>query len=386
MSLDFDIVIVGGGLAGTATAAALQGKGYRLALVQPAPPRVLPENEWDSRIYAVTPGNLEFLKKIGAWQHLETGRVAAIHAMHVWGDAANSGAPALVFDAYEAGLPELGVIAEESLMLQGLQQALDEVEVVCPSVGKSICWEPDRARLLLEDGREITARLVVGADGGNSWVRREAGIAVQATPYGQKGVVANFSTEKPHGGIARQWFRKDGILAWLPLPGNRISIVWSAFDAQADRLVNLPHADFCREVAAAGNFALGELQLMTSPAAFPLVMQRNEALIAPRCALVGDAAHRVHPLAGQGINLGWRDVQQLALTLQGGEDPGAWLRLRAFERSRKADVLVMQGVTFGLQKLFNNDLSLIGWLRNSGLSAVNGIAPVKRTLMAHAVA
>jgi ubiquinone biosynthesis UbiH/UbiF/VisC/COQ6 family hydroxylase len=385
VNLDFDIVIVGGGLAGMATAAALQGKGYRLALLQPAPAGAGAASEWDSRIYAVTPGNVDFLQKIGAWQHLECGRIAPIHAMFIWGDASNSGAPSLEFDAYQAGLPELGVIAEESHMLRALGRALHEVEILCPAMGKSIRWNAGNAVLQLEDGREIATRLVVGADGGNSWVRQQAGIAVEARPYGQQGVVANFEVEKPHGGIARQWFRQDGILAWLPLPGNRISMVWSAFDPKAQALMALTPEALCREVAEVGNNALGKLKLITPAAAFPLVMQRNQSLIAPRCALVGDAAHRVHPLAGQGINLGWRDVQELASTLKSG-DPGEWLRLRSFERARKADVLAMQGVTFGLQKLFNNDLSLIGWLRNTGLSAVNHVAPLKRTLMAHAVA
>ena len=385
MSLDFDIVIVGGGLAGMSTAAALQGKGYRLALLQAAPARAGSASQWDSRIYAVTPGNVDFLQKIGAWQHMECGRIAPIHAMRIWGDASSSGAPSLEFDAYQAGLPELGVIAEEGHMLAALGHALHEVEILCPAVGKLIRWESSNALLQLEGGREITARLVVGADGGNSWVRQQAGISVEATPYEQQGVVANFEVEKPHGGIARQWFRQDGILAWLPLPGNRISMVWSAFDQKAQALMALTPEALCCEVAEAGQHALGALKLITPAAAFPLVMQRNTALIAPRCALVGDAEHRVHPLAGQGINLGWRDVQELASTLESG-DPGEWSRLRRFERARKADVLAMQGVTFGLQKLFNNDLLTLGWLRNTGLSAVNHIAPLKRILMAHAVA
>ncbi len=385
MSLDFDIVIVGGGLAGMATAAALQGKGYRLALLQPAPARAGSPSEWDSRIYAVTPGNVDFLQKIGAWQHMESGRIAPIYAMFIWGDASSSAAPSLEFDAYQAGLPELGVIAEEGHMLAALGHALHEVEILCPAVGKVIRWESSNALLQLEDGREITTRLVVGADGGNSWVRQQAGISVEATPYEQQGVVANFEVEKPHGGIARQWFRQDGILAWLPLPGNRISMVWSAFDQKAQALMALSPEALCCEVAEAGQHALGALKLITPAAAFPLVMQRNAAMIAPRCALVGDAAHRVHPLAGQGINLGWRDVQELASILE-SSDPGEWSRLRRFERARKADVLAMQGVTFGLQKLFNNDLLTLGWLRNTGLSAVNHIAPLKRILMAHAVA
>ncbi len=385
MTHEFDVVIVGGGLAGSALAVALQGHGLKLALVQAVAPAEV-EGEWDSRIYAVTPGNADFLRDLSVWNALDAQRIAPIHAMQVWGDAAQA-APSLQFDAYAAGLPALGYIAEERLLQAGLWNALDEVEVYAPARCQQLTWADDAAMLTLEDGRQLTAKLVVGADGGNSWVRRQAGIAVHATPYEQQGVVANFATEKPHHNIARQWFRQDGILAWLPLPGQRMSMVWSAFDAQAQALMQLPADELCRTVAEAGFYALGELQLITPPAAFPLVMQRNQAMIAPRLALVGDAAHRVHPLAGQGINLGWRDVQMLAkvLTEQSG-DVGSWLCLRRYERARKADVLAMQGVTYGLQKLFNNDDPRLGWLRNTGLEAVNHIAPLKRLLMAQAVA
>lgn len=385
MSDEFDVVIVGGGLAGTALAVALQGKGQRVALVQANEPAASAEG-WDSRIYAVTPGNVDFLRGLGVWDALAAERIAPIHAMHIWGDAAEA-TPSLQFEAYDTGLPALGYIAEERLMQAGLWNALDEVEVYAPVRCQQLVWAADAASLTLEDGRQLTAKLVVGADGGNSWVRQQAGVDVQRIPYEQQGVVANFATEKPHHNIARQWFRQDGILAWLPLPGQRMSMVWSAFDAKAQELMQLSPDELCRTVAEAGRYALGELQLITPAAAFPLVMQRNHALIAPRMALVGDAAHRVHPLAGQGINLGWRDVQALAkvLTEQMG-DPGEKRRLRAYERARKSDVMAMQGVTFGLQKLFNNDDARLGWLRNAGLDVVNRITPLKRLLMAQAVA
>lgn len=385
MSHDFDVVIVGGGLAGTALAVALQGKGRRLALVQ-ANVLATADEGWDSRIYAVTPGNVNFLRGLSVWDGLAAERIAPIHAMHIWGDAAQA-APSLQFDAYDTGLPALGYVAEERMMQAGLWQALDDVEVYAPARCQQLIWADAAASLTLEDGRQLTTKLVVGADGGNSWVRQQAGVDVQRIPYEQQGVVANFTTEKPHHNIARQWFRQDGILAWLPLPGQRMSMVWSAFDAKAQDLMQLSAEELCRTVAEAGRHALGELQLITPPAAFPLVMQHNRSMIAPRLALVGDAAHRVHPLAGQGINLGWRDVQELVkvLTEQAG-DPGEKRRLRAYERARKADVLAMQGVTYGLQKLFNNDDPRLGWLRNTGLNVANRITPLKRLLMAQAVA
>jgi ubiquinone biosynthesis UbiH/UbiF/VisC/COQ6 family hydroxylase len=322
------------------------------------------------------------------WDTLDTARIAPIREMRVWGD---DGRAQLKFDAYETGVPELGFIAESRLMQDGLWralQALDNVELVCPASCAALERSDHAASLTLEDGRVLQAQLVVGADGGDSWVRRQAGIGVTTLPYEQLGIVANFETEKPHDGIARQWFMPDGILAWLPLPGQRISIVWSASEARAKDLLEMDGEEFCSVVAQAGHDDLGALRLITPPVGFPLRLQHNETLIAPRLALVGDAAHRVHPLAGHGVNLGFRDVQVLASVLlaKGARaDFGDYLLLRRFERARKADILAMQGVTYGLQKLFNNDDPLLGWLRNTGLGVVDRIAPLKRRLMAHAI-
>ena len=165
--------------------------------------------------------------------------------------------------------------------------------------------------LTLEDGRRFAGRLVVGADGLNSWVRQAAGIVAEPRAYGQQGVVANFECDVAHHGFARQWFRVDGsVLAWLPLPGRRLSIVWSAPDAQAQALIALPPDAFTARVAEAGDNALGAMRMITPPAAFPLASLRLPTSIAHRMALVGDAAHGVHPLAGQGVNLGFGDAQE----------------------------------------------------------------------------
>lgn len=384
----FDAIVVGGGLVGAALALALGEAGLRLALVEQSRPSTLPNDQsWDARIYAVTPGNVRFLTRLGAWNTPDQPRIAPIQAMSIWGD---DGKSCLEFDAYEAGVPELGFIAESRLMQDGLWRALDNhanIELICPGHCKTLELLPEMVRLHLENGTILQAALVVGADGGSSWIRQQAGIGVNTMPYDQLGIVANFETEKPHGGIARQWFLKDGILAWLPLPGNRISIVWSAFTTRAQSLMALDAGEFCQIVAETGHHALGTLHMITSPAAFPLRLQRNEAMIAPRLALVGDAAHLVHPLAGQGVNLGFRDTQQLAATLidRNTRDLGDIMLLRRYERARKADILSMQAVTTGLQKLFNRDHSNLAWLRNTGLALTSKISPIKRQLMAHAI-
>ncbi len=385
---DFDTIVVGGGLVGAAQALAFGQAGLRTALVEQAWPAALENMGWDARIYAITPGNAAFLARLGVWDALDIERIAPVHGMAVYGDDTDA---CLRFDPYEIGLAQLGCIAESRLLLAGLWQALqqqDNVELVCPAQCLRMNLTEAGADLELQDGRRLQAELLVGADGSVSWVRKQAGIDVTVLPYRQLGVVANFETEKAHGNIARQWFLPEGILAWLPLPGNRISIVWSLFESQAHALLRLDADAFCESVAQAGRCELGSLRLIAPPSAFPLKLQHNAAMTAPHLALIGDAAHQVHPLAGQGVNLGFRDVQELTQILanRGHRALGDVLLLRRYERTRQADILAMQAATTGLQKLFNNHDPLLGLLRNAGLALTDRFAPLKRRLMAHAIA
>lgn len=389
MHQEFDAIVIGGGLVGTAATLALHGGGMKLALVETAAPLVLPQNDsWDSRIYAISPGNAHFLASLGAWDMLDQERIAPIEAMQIWGDA---GEAHLDFSAYEANVPALGYIVESRLMQAGLWAQLqrkDDVELFCPAHCASLAWAQDRALLELDDGRTLSARLVVGADGGNSWTRAQGGIGVNTSDYRQMGVVANFTTEMPHRNTARQWFRGDGILAWLPLPGNRISMVWSTGTAHAQELLAMAPEVLSTVVAEAGGNLLGALNLVTPAAAFPLRLQNAEVMVKPRLALAGDAAHLVHPLAGQGVNLGFHDVAGLAGVLAGRglqADVGDYALLRRFERSRKADILAMQAMTHGLQALFGSELPGIGGLRNRGMNFTNRQQWLKRRLIAHAM-
>lgn len=383
----FDVLIIGGGLVGASLAAALKPSGLSVALVE-AMPMHAPGEGWDSRIYAISPGSADFLEQCGGWQSLDMTRVQQVQQMRVFGDNGDS---ELDFSAYQVGAPELAFILEGRLLQHALWQALqqqDNLTLFHPARCASLAWHDDDAALMLEDGREIRARLVVGADGRDSWVRQQAGMIEPPTLYQQHGVVANFATEKPHRGTAFQWFQPDGILALLPMPEQMVSMVWSVSPEKSASLLQLSHEELCAQVAVGSKDILGSLRMVTPPAAFPLRLLHLPHLVKPRLALIGDAAHNVHPLAGQGVNLGFRDARQLAQVLleRGAQnDCGDIHLLRHYDRARQEDIFSMQLVTDSLKKLFNNGNPLLRAARNLGLNATNHAMPLKKLLARHAL-
>ena len=253
----FDVVIVGGGAVGASLALALRTSDVSVAWVSSERASGSDVATWDSRIYALTPGNARWLDEMGVWQKMPEARVTAVESMRIFGDKPSGH---LEFDAYDAGLRELAFIIENRAFVAALWEALadaEHVDAFHPATCASMRWEREHACVTLATARSSRARLVVGADGGDSWVRRQAGIAVSAHEYDQIGVVANYECERPHDGTAFQWFRADGVLALLPLAGNRTSMVWSTGTHHAHELMALDADELCRVVEDASGRALG---------------------------------------------------------------------------------------------------------------------------------
>lgn len=378
------LLVAGGGPVGLALAAAVHG--FEVRVVEAAPRRPPPATDaFDLRIYALSPGSRGFLRDLGAWEQLDAARLTAVRRMEVFGDAGAR----LAFGG-PAGAP-LAWIAEAGRLTAALEAAVRAMPQVEVTEGAAVAAAGASAAgswVELEGGRRFEADLLVGADGPDSRIRTLLGIEAREASYRETALVANFEAERVHGGTARQWFRPDGVLAWLPLPGSRISIVWSAPEAQAERLAAMEPAEFAACVRDAGGAALGDLRLVSAVGRFPLRITRVPDPVAEGVALVGDAAHAVHPLAGQGVNLGFQDARGLAETLAARsplERPGDLRLLRRHARARREDVGAMQFVTDRLDWLFGADLPGAALVRNAGLRWVQGQPWIKGLLASRAM-
>jgi len=376
--------VVGGGPVGACLA--LAARGLRTALVshERRIAATAPGGAFDARVYALSPANVELLRRLDVWRRIPGERVQPVLAMRVFGD---DGRSSLEFDAYRAGVPELAWIVEDSALQDALWQALP-AEVLAPAECERLEAGEGNAVLTLRDGRRVTSALVVGADGANSFVRRAAGIAASEKGYAQAAVVANFRCEKAHRGAAVQWFQGGPVLALLPLPGDQVSMVWSLPASRAESVTRLQPEALCREVEDASRGAFGRLSLSTPPKQYPLRQLRAQRLVQPRVALVGDAAHVIHPLAGQGLNLGLQDAQALAEVLAGrepGRDPGELRLLRRYERARAEPILAMNAVVDGMFRLFGSEGGRWSRLRNAGLNLTDRLPVLKNLLIRQAM-
>jgi 2-octaprenyl-3-methyl-6-methoxy-1,4-benzoquinol hydroxylase/2-octaprenylphenol hydroxylase len=383
-----DVAVVGGGMVGAAAALALARAGFATALIEAREPAPWSsEQEVDLRVVGLAPSSIALLDELGVWASIRASRSSPYAQMHVW-DAENGAA--IHFDAADEGRDLLGHIVENNLVQWRLWLALDAagVQRLCPAEVKGFEAQDDRIQLDLADGSSIAARLLVAADGAGSPLRKLAGIDTRGRDYAQRAVVAHVRTERPHQGTAWQRFLPDGPLALLPLADGRSSIVWSLPDEEAKRVLALDDAAFLAELGIASDFRLGRILDSTPHAAFPLKLQLAQVYQAERFVLLGDAAHAVHPLAGQGVNLGLRDVVELRDTLlaarEAGRDIAAAHVLRRYARRRRsADTLDALGFD-ALARVYGWRASPLVAARGLGVRLVDRLAPLKRRLAEHA--
>lgn len=388
-----DICIIGNGIIGKVAALGLARAGMSVTLLTPPAAQVKKALAgWDVRVYALNQVAHALLSSLRVWDALDASRIAPVDAMVVNGDGPQSGGR-LAFDAYSARAGLLAWIVEDSNLNAALDAALRFSHNLTVVSARAVRLEQDekRATVHLDNGEALSAALVVGADGGQSWVRAQCDIGIDFRPYGQRAVVANFSTELPHHGAAHQWFTStEGIVALLPLPGNQVSLVWSAPDALADTLMQEPLSQLAARLSALPRQPFGTLAPLQPETvqALPLALIRPHAIISQRVALIGDAAHVIHPLAGHGMNLGFADVNALLQILaeRGAErDCGDARLLRRYSRARKEDILLMQIATDGLERLFAADFEPLRLARNLGLNLLDQLPVLKRRLMSHAM-
>lgn len=378
-----DAVIVGGGVVGAATALSLAQQGLAVVLVEGREPPAWSAAQPDLRVYAFAPDNAALLDALGVWSSIQSARVQPYRRMQVW-DAA--GGDALSFDADALGRAQLGWIVENALLVDRLWAALPAagVRLHCPATVEEVEQDDHGVRLRLSDGTRLDARLAIAADGAASALRRSAGIEVSDHDYDQRGVVAFIETEQPHALTAWQRFLPTGPLAVLPFVDGRSSIVWTFPSAEAERVVALSDDAFARELQSALAGQLGAMRPVSPRAAFPLRRQLAKQFVADRIVLVGDAAHVVHPLAGQGVNLGLRDVaalRDLVISAQARRvDWTAPHRLARWSRQRRSESLAAAYTFEGINRVFSTDEMHLTLLRGHVLGLAGKLPPLVNLL------
>lgn len=385
MRCETDVIIVGAGMIGATLASALKDSPLSVTLIDAGePPPPLPAERYELRVSAISPGTKSILQAVGAWELLDSSRVGPYRSMYVW-DASSSGA--IEFDAAEIGEPWLGYIIENHNVHRALLQAVDSAaNVQCRfrAPPESLDVEDECCRVALASGEVLSAKLVVGADGAHSWVREELGISVDARLYGQRAFVCETRTGRPHHHTAWQRFLPSGPLAFLPLANGNCSVVWTCDAELADELSELDTGSFGERLQAAFGGKLGGVDVVSAIQSFDLSRRRASSYVVERGALIGDAAHVVHPMAGQGANLGFGDAWSLARVLRAAErsdrDIGRRHLLRRYERWRRSENFSMMRMLDALHGLFSADSRLVRRARGLGLTLVDSQGWLKHFL------
>jgi 2-octaprenyl-3-methyl-6-methoxy-1,4-benzoquinol hydroxylase/2-octaprenylphenol hydroxylase len=398
---ELDVLVVGAGAIGGALALALARDGFEVGLIEARAPKPWrSEDDVDLRVVALAPDARALLDDLGVWSGVEASRAGAYRRMQVW-DALAPGS--LSFDAAERGERALGWIVENKLVQHVLWQALQRlapaasayapesardagaVRIHCPAELAELEENADGIVATLADGTRLRAKLLIAAEGAESSVRTRRGIAFEGRDYGQRAVVAHVATERAHENTAWQRFQPGGPLAFLPLADGRCSIVWSLPEAEAARVLALDEAAFRAELGCAFDFRLGAITATTPRAAFPLRLRLAQRYVDGRCVLAGDAAHVVHPLAGQGMNIGFRDVLCLRRVLRDarerGSDLGAAHVLRRYERERRSESTLAAYGLDAIERAFSSAAAPLAAVRGAGLAVANALSPLRRLLV-----
>jgi len=385
---DFDVLIVGGGMVGASLGIALGRLPLKVGLVEAVEFSSQSQPSYDDRTVALSYGSKRIFETLGVWQQLDSAGATPIHHIHI-SDRGHFGGARL--DRRDAAVEALGWVVENRVLGKALKSTLAEMSnltLLCPASMEAVEYGEHSARVTVRQGnrlRELTARLVVAADGGKSLVREQAGIDARRTDYLQSALVTNVTLERAHAHVAYERFTDSGPLALLPMSDNRCAVVWSLPPEQIEPLLALDDDEFLSRLQAQFGLRLGHIQKIGRRVAYPLSYTRVSETVRPRLALIGNAAHTVHPVAGQGFNLGLRDVAALAEVLcnalRDGRDPGELAVLEAYAGWRQRDVSTISTFTNSLVRVFSNDFGPLAAARNVGLVAVDLFPPAKRALL-----
>ncbi|QWL69445.1 FAD-dependent 2-octaprenylphenol hydroxylase [Aeromonas hydrophila] len=381
-----DVVIVGGGMVGLGLAAALKGSALKVAVIEGQLPEPALDEAPDNRVSALSLASQRILQQVGAWRGIEARRLQPYGQMEVWEQDSFG---RIAFDAASLRQPELGHIVENRVIQLALLEAIldgDNIQLLSPARASSLQSGEAGSLLLLEDGRALSAKLVVAADGAHSWVRRQADIPLTSWDYGHHALVATVRCAEPHEAVARQIFTPEGPLAFLPLwQPDLCSIVWSVPAARAEALCQCDEEQFNRQLTTAFDGRLGLCKVEGARSAIPLTARYARDFARERLVLVGDAAHTIHPLAGQGVNLGLLDAAALAEQIlrnqAAGKDIGRLTNLRGYERWRKSEAASMLAAMEGLKRLFAGSNPLKKLVRGAGLRAFDLLTPLKQSVI-----